>query len=138
MPAGNVPTSSKCIICFSHNRAYLNYYHFKATAILVTFEGDHPALFKVTQSPFFNRLILHAINAVVLFLLIIFNYTVILYYLYLFLYSFSNYLATINSFLTLIVNSAAIAGLLVGLLKLLKQFDLRRNVKLLFSLLSGR
>lgn len=111
---------------------------FKATVLLVVFEDDHPALFNVTHSPFLNKLIMHGITVVVLFLLIVFNYIVILHYFYLLLYALFNYLDTVNKLLTWIVNISTIVSVVFILASKLKQSDLRRNVKHLFSLLSGR
>ncbi len=111
---------------------------FTATVKLAAFEDDHPALFTVTKSADLNKLIMHGITIVVMALLIIFNYIVVLYYLYLLLYHLFNYLDTINLYLSLMVDIATIVGLLVGLLKLLKEFDFKRNIQYLYSLLAGR
>jgi hypothetical protein len=111
---------------------------FKATVTLVAFEDDHTALFNVTKSPALNKLIMHGISIFVMALLVIFSYIVILYYLYLLLYSLFNYLDTINKALTWVVNISTIVSVAFILAGKLKQFDLRGNVKHLFSLLSGR
>ena len=138
VPQGMFQPQANALFAFFITGLILTVITFKATAILVTFEGDHPALFNVTQSPFLNRLIMHAVSVVVMSLLVIFNYFIILYYLYLLLYSFFNYLNTINIFFTIFLTWIMGSLAIFELVRILKRLDLRRNVKYLFSLLSGR
>jgi hypothetical protein len=138
LPLGMFQPQVNAVFAFFIIGIILTVITFKATVTLVVFEDDHPALFNVTQSPFLNTLIMHAINIVAGFLLIVFNYIVILHYLYLLLYALFNYLDTINKVLTWIVNISTIVSVAFIVAGKVKQIDLRRNVQHLFSLLSGR
>lgn len=138
LPLGMFQPQLNALFAFFITGIIITVITFKATVLLVAFEDDHSALFNVTKSPFLNRLIMHGITVVIMFLLISFNYFVILYGLYLLLYHLFNYLDTINKVLTILLTWIVSIPPIIELVRILKRLDLRRNVKHLFSLPSGR